>query len=298
MDQTTLTRQIRLHPRASLLKGEFFERKKAGGTFSAVIPHYATSGIPMVQFASDTGDPINIQGHGAEIELNFRENDPSIQPMTTRHFSNHILVQLMYGKKGESAPKAACRALREASTCFAKLIDGKQELYLAGLFVLKVSGGSSDGLLIPLGVFSLDGTTIWINPEAIELDLLSAPFPDAQIEQSIKDEAHWYDRIRDSLRHLFHDEELHDRILESRAGALLESGKVKTKKSGLTLAAKEAKALIAKMSGEVVPEKINNRRSKTGLTKKSAQASNAKAVGETTKLSPARTFSIKKNRGD
>jgi hypothetical protein len=203
MDHTTLVSQIRLHPRASLLKGEFFERKKAGGTFSALMPHYATSGIPPVQFEAETGEPINIQGHGAEIELNFRENDPCIQTLTARHFSNHILVQLMYGKRGESASKSACRVLREASTCFTKLIDTKKELYLAGLFVLKVSGGSSDGLLIPLGVFNLDGTTIWVNPEAIELKLLSTTFPNTQIEQNSKDEAHWYDRIRDNLRHLF-----------------------------------------------------------------------------------------------
>jgi hypothetical protein len=221
VDHITLTRKIRLHPRASLLKGEFFERKKAGGTFSAVIPHYATSGIPVVQFEADTNEPINIQSHGAEIELNFRENDPSIQSLNTRHFSNYILVQLMYGKKGESASKAACRALREASVCFSKLIDSGQELYLAGLFVLKVSGGSSDGLLVPLGVFTLDGTTVWLNPEAIELGLLSTSFPSIQVEQNSKDEIHWYDRIYDNLKHLFQDDELHDRILESRAGALL-----------------------------------------------------------------------------
>jgi hypothetical protein len=298
MDYTTLTRQIRLHPRASLLKGEFFERKKAGGTFSAVIPHYATSGIPMVQFEATTGDPINIQGHGAEIELNFRENDPSIQSITTRHFSNHILVQLMYGKKGESASKAACKVLHEASTCFAKLMDKKQELYLAGLFVLKVSGGSSDGLLVPLGVFNLDGVALWINPEAIELNLLSASFPNTQIEQSSKDEAHWYDRIRDSLRHLFQDKELHDRILESRAGALLESGKVKTKKAGMTLAAKEAKILIAKTAGVVLPAKISVETSQNITTKQSAKISRTKALNKAAKTAPARTFSIKQIRGD
>lgn len=298
MDHTTLARQIRLHPRASLLRGEFFERKKASGTFSAVIPHYATSGIPVVQFEAATGDPINLQGHGAEIELNFRENDPIIQPLTNRHFSNHILIQLMYGKKGENASRGACRILREASACFSKLIDSKQELYLAGLFVLKVSGGSSDGLLIPLGVFSLDGTAIWINPEAAELGLLVSPFPDTQVEQNSKDEAHWYDRIRDNLKHLFQDEELHDRIVESRAGALLESGLVKTKKAGLALATKEAKVMIAKTAGEVPPIKAENERKKKTLTKKSAQESSTKAINEIEKLSPTRAFSIKKIRGD
>jgi hypothetical protein len=298
MEHTALIRQIRLHPRASLLKGEFFERKKAGGTFSAVIPHYATSGIPAVQFEASTGEPINIQDHGAEIELNFRENDPKIQTLTNRHFSNHILVQLMYGKKGERSPKSACRALREASACFSRLIDTKQELYLAGLFVLKVSGGSSDGLLIPLGVFDLDGNTIWVNPEAIELELLSTSFPDTQVEHSSKDEAHWYDCIRDNLRHLFQDEELHDRILEARAGALLEAGKVKTKKAGLTLASKEAKVLIAKTAGEVLPKKLSSGRSKTTITKRSLRTSSTKAINEIEGLSPTRAFSIKKIRGD
>lgn len=298
MDHMTLVRQIKLHPRASLLRGEFFERKKAGGTFSAVIPHYATSGIPAVQFEAGTGNPINIQSHGAEIELNFRENDPSIQALTTRHFSNHVLVQLMYGKKGESASHAACRALNEASACFAKLMDTKQELYLAGLFVLKVSGGSSDGLLVPLGVFNLDGSTLWVNPEAIELKLLAVPFPNSQVEQSSKDEAHWYDRVRDNLKHLFQDEELHDRILESRAGALLESGMVKTKKAGLTLAYKEAKMLIAKTTEVVLPKIVDNKLSKTVTPKKRTKASSTRAVNEIEKLSPTRAFSIKKIRGD
>ena len=298
MDHTTLIRQIRLHPRASLLKGEFFERKKAAGTFSAVIPHYATSGIPVVQFEANTNDPINIQAHGAEIELNFRENDPLIQTLTSRHFSNHILIQLMYGKKGEPPSKAACRVLREASACFSKLIDNKQELYLAGLFVLKVSGGSSDGLLIPLGIFDLNGAAVWINPEAIELDLLTVPFPNAQVEQSSKDEAHWYDRIRDNLKHLFQDEELHDRILESRAGALLEAGKVKTKKAGLTLATKEAKILKANTANKVMPEVMTRKCKRNTLSKKSARDTNVKTISEIEKLGPERTFSIKKIRGD
>lgn len=324
MDNITLTRKIRLHPRASLLKGEFFERKKLGGAFSAVIPHYATSGVPVVQFEADTNEPINIQSHGAEIELNFRENDPNIQSINARHFSNYILVQLMYGKKGEGASKAACRALREASTCFTKLIDSGQELYLAGLFVLKVSGGSSDGLLVPLGVFTLDGATIWLNPEAVELGLLSVQFPKIQVEQNSKDEIHWYDRIYANLKHLFQDDELHDRILESRAGALLETGKVKTKESGLALANKEARALKAKVVkklkakvvaevlpiAEVLPEKKVKRSCKATSVKKDTKLSNKttsikkdtklsnKATSEVEKLPPKRRLRTKNTKSD
>lgn len=290
MNHMTLAQKIQLHPRVSLLKGHLFERKKAGGTVSAVLPHYATTGIPMVCFDTKSGSPIDIQAHGAEIECNFRETEPKIQPIITRHFSNHILVQLMYGKKGESPSKASCRILREASACFAKLIDTKQELYLAGLFVLKVSGGSSDGILVPLGLFDIDGNTLWINPEALELELLNAPFSKYQIEQSTKDEVHWYEQIHDNLRHLFNGDDLHKHILESRAGALIESGKLKTKRAAINQAAREAKLFCDQT---VLTTKLNNK-----LTKHTIKTGNNKTGNDINSNISTRSFSIKKIRGD
>jgi len=291
MEHVALVHQIKLHPRVSLLRGEFFERKKAGGTFSALIPHYATNGIPAVQFDKNTGEPINIQDHGAEIEINFRECDPKIQTLNARHFSNHILVQLMYGKRGESATKSACRILREASTCFANLINTKKVLYLAGLFVLKVSGGSSDGLLIPIGVFNLDGTTIWVNPEGIELDLLTVQFPNMQVEQNSKDETNWYDRIHNNLKHIFCGKELHGRILESRANTLLEVGKVKTRKAGLVMASKDAKSLIT--TRKKLEKELDNQQNVKSLIKTN---STSKVTREVEVLLQKRTFSIKNHK--
>lgn len=304
MDRMTLSHQIKLYPRASLLKGVFFEHEKTNGvTINPLVPHYVTSGVPVVQFESGSGEPVNIQDYRAEIECNFRETDSKIQSIATRLCTGHILVQLAFGKEGGNLTKANCRLLREASGYFSKLITSKNEIYLAGLFILKTDGDSNDGLLVPLGIFSLEGHSVWINPEAIELGLLVAPFPSAQVEKSTKDKSHWYDRIYESLEHLFHGEELHSKVIEARAEILLESGKVKTKKAGLTLATKEADLFLTNTAEmvHVILEGNNKARArccKSKLTKKDVHNTNTKAINEIDKLPPPKAFSIKKIRGD
>lgn len=271
MDQISLAQAIKLSPRAVVLRGTPFERKK-GGTLSAVIPHYATGGNPLVAFDSATGEPRDILGHGAEIEFNFKENDPAVQFLNARHFSNHILVQLMYGTKNESPSSNACKILKEVGSKIIRIAEAKKEILLAGTFIMKVSGGSSDTVFVPFGAFTLEGAPIWINPESIEHNLLSTDFPADQTHKNLKEVIHWYEQTREALRHIFKGDELHNRVLESRVGFLIESGAAKTKKEALALATADAEAFLSKSQGA------------------------AATPAASTKQTPARDFSIKSRK--
>ena len=246
MEMIDFARQLKLHPRCTLLFGRILRRAKNKGTLDGLTPHYAEGGCPTVVYS---GANALEQPSAAEIEMMFEETSFPV-PSALRSFSPRQgnLIQLLYGALGQAPTQAAYRVLREASAVLGSIVDRQAQVYAATLIVLTPGQyGVMTGRHWLLGVFDLNGTALWLNPDAVDAKALDAPYPASQKERSASAAgghvavAPWYDTMRAALAATgLKDPQLHETILRARAQQLLDNGTAPTLEAGLALATADA----------------------------------------------------------
>ena len=257
--------KIQLHPFACARIGRLNHREKTfkenpddktavGVPFSALLPHYATAGVAPVQW---TGDVAIREAQGAQIEIHFAlspssyPGEPGAIAYTTVRRGD--LLQLTFGRQGVPPTAAAYRVLREAGATLDRIMRQSQEIFLVAYPSFSPGKfGAVNGRLHLLGLFSLEGEPLYVNPEALRDGLFKADFPVSQKERSLIDDTlaaapqaaaaseSWYDRLSSVLSAFFKGKDLHQAILKARANELVEKGVAPNLETAIALAAADA----------------------------------------------------------
>ena len=244
-----LATKLKFNPRVSILTGTLEEQRKVEGSLSGFTPHYVLDKCPAISF-NEAGDPMAIKTGGAEVEVKLKETDTTFRRILGRRNSSTTVVQLMFADKSNNATEAECRVLREAGRIWALLANTRREVYVAAIGILIPAGGWSRGVFHPMGIFSTDGETLWLNPEAIQTGAISnALFHPDQKTLTLTDEAvaaapaptidsSWYDSVRTALEDALNikGKKLHDAVIASRAKTLVKEGTAASIAEGTKLA--------------------------------------------------------------
>jgi hypothetical protein len=250
MDAVELAKQLKLHPRAVIMRGRIEPRSKNQGTLSGFMPHYATVGCPLVQWSGANALP---EPSAAEIEFGFVEQGfpmPSALAASPRQ-SN--LVQLVFGGMGQSPSLGGYRVLREAGDALKRISDEKRELLLVALpLFIPAKFGAAGGKLYFVGAFGTDGVPLYLHPEAVG-KILTTDFPANQKERSVAPElaqpipspaaeASWYKELAVGMGAAtgLKGHKLHEAVLRARAGQLVDRKVAKDQKEGLGMARTDA----------------------------------------------------------
>lgn len=246
MTPSEFAAKIHLHPCAFVRVGRITDREKSTGEaktkFSGMVPHYATSGCPLVEWNGD--QPIQV-GNGAQIEFHFEEDLAASFPgyengswIPYNGLRKGTLVQLTYGKQGVSPTTGGYRVLREAGMLLNKVKASGKKVYIVSYSWLSPgSMGSVVGRFHLLGIFSLEGEPLFLAPEALDNGIFKADWPTDQKERSlagslgaqaaVKAEAGWYEDLKAvvlSMTPTAKGAGLHKTILNARASQLVQRG--------------------------------------------------------------------------
>ena len=248
MNTAELAQKLHLHPRAVVMSGTITLRMKNQGALPGLTPHYARPGCPVVSYA---GANAVEEPSAAEIEFSFQESGfPLPSAMGAYSPKQGNLVQLMYGRNGAAPTQGAYRVLREASTVLSQVAEAKREVYLATLPILTPGQmGVTSGRHYLLGAFNGDGVALYLNPDAIEHQVLKAEFPAHQKERSTggvsrepEASASWYEALASAMATAtgLKGDKLYEVVLRARAQQLVDQGRAPDLKAGLAQAAQEA----------------------------------------------------------
>lgn len=254
-----LATKIKLHPFANLRVGQFSSREKSaegGAKFPALIPHYAAQGCPRVNW---NGDQAVREAQGAQIEVHFAlstscyPGGPGCIPYSS--VKKGELVQLTYGRQGVPPTSGAYRTLREAGATVERIMASRQEVYMVS-YAAQSPGqyGAVSGRFHLLGIFSLTGETLWLNPEAVRDGLIEAEYPVSQRERSVAEDPHaptqaaapapvtddWFNRLSKTLAPYVDTKSLRDAVLKARANELVEKGAAPSPEAALAMATADA----------------------------------------------------------
>jgi hypothetical protein len=173
--------KLRLHPSAILVTGFLNDREKNG--FMASNPHYLETGTPQVHFDTETLEPIGLRPFAIQSEVRFSEAE---HPIPTIYAGQTPAIILQFTLEGRgSAPDAhLVRMLREFGATCREMHQTKTQVIIAAFPVFTAGlKGMSSGKLYPIGIFSLAGHPIWVNPEGIAGKVIKADYPEYQKER-------------------------------------------------------------------------------------------------------------------
>jgi hypothetical protein len=126
--------------------------------------------------------------------------------------------------------------------------EAKREVYLATLPILTPGQmGVTSGRHYLLGAFNGDGVALYLNPDAVEQQVLKAEYPTHQKERSTggvsrEPEPSWYEALASAMATAtgLKGDKLHEVVLRARAQQLVDQGRAPDLKAGLAQAAQEA----------------------------------------------------------
>jgi hypothetical protein len=237
--------RLKLHPRAVILQGRIKFRVKNAGGLPGLTPHYAMPECPIVQYV---GANVVEEPNAAEIEFQLLENEfPLSSALLPFSQKAGNLVQLIYGQRGKGPTQGAYRVLREAAAAFGR-IGERGEVFLVAFPILTPDKfGINSGRFYFLGMWAVDGTPIYLNPDAVDGKVFLAPYPTEQKERmatnapAVAAAAVWYNAVSSALRATgLKGQKLHQAVLKARARQLVEEGTAPSLEAGLAMAETEA----------------------------------------------------------
>lgn len=252
--------RIRLHPRAILLAGTLDDKLKGGLPGSQ--PHYIGSGVTRVAFNDATGDPIVINPGSIQAEVKLKEME---HPMPSVYCggSPDNTIQLTIGERncGQVAIHLV-RVIREFGEVVRRLSDSKAHVIVAGLPTQTPGNyGVPVGRIFPMGIFALDGSPLWIFPDALLAGVIKSPYPAGQKERATSQmgavgtsgKPQWYESLENVASMVNGVKTPYDKqqfIFNLHAQNLVKQLQAKSVHEGMIMALNEYKALGC----EVVPK--------------------------------------------
>jgi hypothetical protein len=248
IDLREFQEKLRLHPSAVLMTGQLTERPKKG--FMGSQPHYLTEGTPRVQWNDETGEPLSIEPFAIQAEAKFTESNRPLDVAYAGQTAS-ILFQLTLEGRGGAPPVHLVKVAKEFGKACQQVSTAKTQVIIAAIPVFTAAKmGMSSGKLYPLGIFTVDGHAIWINPEALASKVLKAEFPESQKERGssktsplgINRLPEWYETYRDlpgfnnPKKSVYENQQA---IFEARATFMQKQGLVSTHRQGMTQAMAE-----------------------------------------------------------
>lgn len=248
MNLVEIAAKLVLHPRAIVMLGTCDIRMKNSGSLPGLTPHYAMQGCPVVQYngANAVEDPAP-----ANIEFAFQETSfPLPSALQGYNAKQGNVVQLLFGRNGQAPTQPAYRLLREASAKVNAVAASKRQVFLVSLPILTPGQmGITTGRHYLLGLFEVDGTPIYLHPDAVAQGVFKAEYPADQRERSTAAQpaapvvASWYEPMAAALSSVgLRGKELHETILKGRAQQLVDQGVAPSLEAGLALARQDAPA--------------------------------------------------------
>lgn len=196
--------KLKLSPNAMLAEGVFRLRtKKMIGSHSpampvgypAHLPHVLTEPLRMLD--SMTPEAIEAATVGVQIESSFRfTTDFPEAYESAKEQRPWGRIALTAGPRGIGASDSEREMMIELSKVLESIMEredargrsttpGKPVLLAAYTAMSSGSYGSIEGRLVPVGIFNLDGTPLWLNPLAVARKIVTAPWPSTQRVQKI-----------------------------------------------------------------------------------------------------------------
>lgn len=249
MTPSELAAKIDLDRRAIVMAGTLTPRMKNQGALPGLTPHYAMPGCPPVRY-TEQGAAAE-EPNSAEIELSFQEMGfPLPSALAGYAAKQGNLIQVMFGRNGQSPTQAEYRVLREAGTLIGRALEAKREVIAATLPILSPGQmGATVGRHYLIGLFDSHGKALWLHPAAVERGLFKAPWPEHQKERSVVEvpvpavavTATWYEPLATKLRAAnIKGKALHETVLRARGQQLVELGVAPTLEAGTAIARLEA----------------------------------------------------------
>lgn len=248
MTPNELAARIELDRRAIVMGGTLTPRLKNNGGLPGLTPHYAMAGCPVVRY-TEQGAAVE-EPNSAEIEVSFVEMGfPLPSALSGYAPKQGNLIQIMFGRNGQSPTQAEYRVLREAGTLIGRALDAKREVVVASLPILSPGQmGATVGRHYLIGLFDAHGKALWLHPAAVERGVLKAPWPEHQKERSVLEApipaaaaAPWYEPLAKKLREAgIKGKALHETVLKARGQQLVEMGVAPSLEAGTAIARLEA----------------------------------------------------------
>jgi hypothetical protein len=182
MTPNDLAAAIKLHPRASVLSGTLAIRHKNQRTLRATTPFHLVAQNPVVEYLPDgRAEP---RPNAAGIELSFDEDDNQLGLLSGYRRTSNFL-QVSFGASNHAPTQAQYACLREAGSILDRLATSQTPVHAAVYPVLfPTQHGATSGAYIIMGVFGVDGTPFWLNPDAVAVQGLQSAWPaDQQVRR-------------------------------------------------------------------------------------------------------------------